>query len=172
MLKTIALATALLVAAGPVLADGTPRLDQREARQVERIRQGWQSGELTRRETARLARGQAHLRRMAYRAKSDGEVTNRERARLHHEANLQSRHLFRQKHDRQSRNLRKAMRGPAPKGAGSPQIQPSRSSMTALKPPQISRLPSKGIAPGLNSEARRGSFITFALMRSRSRRDR
>ena len=104
MLKTIALATALLVAAGPALADATPRLDQREARQVERIRGGWQSGELTRREAAGLARGQAKLRRMEYRAKSDGAVTARERARLHHQADVQSRHIFRQKHDRQSRN--------------------------------------------------------------------
>jgi len=103
MIRTIALAAALLVAAAPALADSTPRLDQREARQVERIQQGWQSGELTRREAAGLARGQAKLRRMEHRAKSDGEVTSRERARLHHQANVQSRHIYRQKHDRQTR---------------------------------------------------------------------
>lgn len=102
MLKKIALATALIVASVPVLAD-TPVLDRREHNQAQRIQQGWQSGELTRREAAGLIRGQAQLRRMEHRAKSDGEVTRRERARLHHSANVQSRHIYRQKHDGQSR---------------------------------------------------------------------
>lgn len=105
MFSKIALAAALLVAAGPVLAN-TPVLDQRQERQAERIQQGWQSGELTRGEAAGLIRGQQQLRRMEYRAKADGQVTPRERARLQHNANVQSRHIFRQKHDGQSRRGR------------------------------------------------------------------
>ena len=105
MFRKIALAAALLVAAGPVLAD-TPVLDQRQERQAERIQQGWHSGELTRREAAGLIRGQQQLRRMEYRAEADGQVTARERARLQHNANVQSRHIFRQKHDGQSRRGR------------------------------------------------------------------
>ncbi|MDH5580224.1 MAG: hypothetical protein OEZ09_17380 [Betaproteobacteria bacterium] len=102
MFSKIALAAMLIMAANPILAD-TPVLDQRQDRQVERIRQGWQSGELTRREAAGLIHGQKQLRRMEYRAEYDGQVTARERARLQHRANVQSRHIFRQKHDRQSR---------------------------------------------------------------------
>jgi hypothetical protein len=103
MFRRIIVAAALLVVAGPVLAD-TPQLDQREQRQAERIRNGWESGDLTRRETAGLMHGQMHLRRMEHRVKSDGEVTNQERARLQHQANVQSRHIRRQRHDGQSRN--------------------------------------------------------------------
>ena len=40
-----------------------------------------------------------------------------------------------------------------------------------LKPPQNMRLPSKGKALGSIMFARRGSFITLALMRSRCARD-
>lgn len=103
MFRTMTLAAALLVISGPVLADETPRLDQRQERQAERIREGWQSGELTRAETAGLVHGQAKLRRMEHRVKADGEVTSRERARLHHQADVQSRHIYRQKHDGQAR---------------------------------------------------------------------
>lgn len=102
MFKHIALAAALLVIAAPVYAD-TPVLDQRQAQQAQRIRQGVQSGELTRREAAGLKQGQVQLRRMEHRAKADGEVTARERARLQQKANVESRQITRQKHDRQSR---------------------------------------------------------------------
>ena len=102
MMKHIALAAALLVIASPVYAD-TPVLDQREQNQAQRVRQGVQSGELTRRETARLVQGQAQLRRMEYRAKSDGVVTQRERARLQQKANIESRKIYRKKHNGRSR---------------------------------------------------------------------
>ena len=44
-------------------------------------------------------------------------------------------------------------------------------STRTLNPPQNMRLPSKGIALGSIISASRGSFMTFALMRSRSARD-
>lgn len=102
MLKQIALAAALLLIAGPVYAD-TPVLDQRQERQTERIRQGAQSGELTRREAANLVQGQVQLRRMEQRAKSDGEVTARERVRLQQKANVESRQIYRKKHNGRTR---------------------------------------------------------------------
>lgn len=102
MFKHIALAAALLVIAAPVYA-GTPVLDRREHHQVQRIKQGVRSGELTRRETAQLVKGQYQLRRMEARVKSDGEITPRERARLQHKANVESRKIYRQKHDNQVR---------------------------------------------------------------------
>ena len=102
MLKHIALAAALLVIAAPVYAD-TPVLDQREQNQAQRVRQGVQSGELTRRETARLVQGQAQLRRMENHAKSDGVMTQRERARLQQKASVESRKIYRKKHNALSR---------------------------------------------------------------------
>lgn len=101
MKKTILLA-ALAVLTAPVLA-GTPRYDARQANQRERIENGVRNGELTLRETRRLAAGQVHLNRVENRAKADGVVTARERAHLQHEANQQSRRIYRQKHDAQHR---------------------------------------------------------------------
>jgi hypothetical protein len=82
---------------------GTPRYDARQHNQRERIANGVSSGELTMRETRRLAAGQVHLNRVEKRAKADGEVTKRERAHMQHEANQQSRRIYRQKHDSQDR---------------------------------------------------------------------
>ncbi len=83
---------------------GTPRLDERQENQRDRIVQGVRSGELTRPEARRLAHGQAHLRRDERAAKRDGVVTARERVALQHEANQQSRRIHRQKHDAQDRS--------------------------------------------------------------------
>jgi hypothetical protein len=91
------------IASAPSFAD-TPRFDARQHHQRERIVNGVRSGELTFRETRRLAAGQVHLNRVERRAEADGVVTARERARLQHEANQQSRRIHRQKHDAQDRN--------------------------------------------------------------------
>ena len=103
MKTSILFAALAVVATAPVLAD-TPRLNAREANQRARIHNGVDSGELTRRETRRLAAGQVHLHRAEARAKADGVVTGRERAWLQHEANQQSRRIHRQKHDAQNRS--------------------------------------------------------------------
>jgi hypothetical protein len=103
MLKPLVMAAATLLIAGPIFA-GTPQLNQREHHQAQRIREGVRSGELTRPETRRLARGEARLHRNEARAKSDGVVTARERAHLQQEASLESRRIYRQKHDAQDRN--------------------------------------------------------------------
>ena len=79
----------------------TPRFDQRQANQQQRIDQGVASGQLTPREATRLENGQARLQNKEDRAKADGVVTPQERARLQHAENVQSRHIARQKHDRQ-----------------------------------------------------------------------
>ena len=82
----------------------TPRLNQRQQNQAQRIGQGVRSGELTRPEARRLVHGQRELRQDERAAKSDGVVTARERARLEREADQQSRRIYRQKHDAQNRN--------------------------------------------------------------------
>ena len=102
MLNKLGFLLVAALAAGPLFA-GTPGLDGREHHQAQRIRQGVSSGELTRPETRRLARGEARLHRNEARAKSDGVVTARERANLQHEANVESRRIYRQKHDAQVR---------------------------------------------------------------------
>lgn len=82
---------------------GTPHYDARQAHQRERIENGVQNHELTRREVRRLAAGQVHLNRVERRAKADGVVTARERVHLRHEAGQQSRRIHRQKNDAQKR---------------------------------------------------------------------
>lgn len=103
MKMSVVFAALAALVSGSVLA-GTPRYDARQHHQRDRIVNGVQSGELTMRETRRLAAGQVHLNHVERRAKADGVVTARERAHLQHEANQQSRRIHRQKHDRQDRN--------------------------------------------------------------------
>lgn len=102
--STILAISGLVVAAlGATAFAGTPGLDRREHNQAARIRQGVQSGELTRPETRRLAAGEARLHANEARAKADGQVTAAERARLQAEANRMSKRIYRQKHDAQTR---------------------------------------------------------------------
>jgi len=80
-------------------------VNARQNRQEQRITQGVRTGELTRRETVRLASEQARIDVMEARARqSGGEFTVRERARIQRELNQASRHIYKQKHDGQDRN--------------------------------------------------------------------
>ncbi len=85
-------------------AQSTPRVNQTQRNQVNRIRQGNQSGELNRRETANLAREQNQIQNQKRLAKSDGIVTNRERRQIKKEQRLTSRNIYRQKHDAQKKD--------------------------------------------------------------------
>jgi phage terminase Nu1 subunit (DNA packaging protein) len=77
-------------------------VNDRQQNQRQRIGQGVKSGELTARETARLAREQVQIQRMENRFRTSGDGLNaRERVRLQHELNQSSRHIYRQKHDQQ-----------------------------------------------------------------------
>lgn len=77
-------------------------IDDRQRNQRTRISNGIRSGELTARETARLAREQVHIRVMEHRFRRSGDgLSDRERLRLQRELNQSSRHIYRQKHDRQ-----------------------------------------------------------------------
>lgn len=97
------LTLAVLVAfALPAMAQtATPKADQRQVNQQQRIDQGVASGQLTGREAARLEKGQERVQAMEDKAKADGKVTPKERARLQQAENVQSRHIAKQKHDRQ-----------------------------------------------------------------------
>lgn len=102
-LKNIVAALCVSALALPALAQtaSTPRIDQRQANQQQRIDQGVQSGTLTQQEAARLQQGQQHVQNMENKAAADGKVTAKERARIEHAQDVQSKRVYRQKHDRQ-----------------------------------------------------------------------
>jgi uncharacterized membrane protein YebE (DUF533 family) len=99
----VAVVMSAFLAAAAMAGTATPNLDKREHRQMQRIHQGVQSGELTRPETRRLTEGEARLRYNEAKAKADGDVTPAERARLQAEADRMSKRIYRQKHDAQTR---------------------------------------------------------------------
>ncbi len=103
-----ALGAAALAQTAPAVAPAvvkdpaaTPGLDQRQARQEQRINQGIASGQITPKEAARLKAREHRLQAAKLAAKSDGVVTKRERRKLQHMANRNSRAIKRQKHDAQ-----------------------------------------------------------------------
>lgn len=102
-LKNVATVLCVFILALPALAQtaSTPRIDQRQANQQQRIDQGVQSGALTQQEAARLQHGQEHVQNIENKATADGKVTAKERARIEHAQDVQSKRIYRQKHDRQ-----------------------------------------------------------------------
>lgn len=100
-----AAATLSLAAATPALAETYEQIiDRRQDRQEDRIDQGIRSGELNRREAARLERGQAHVNLMENRALADCSISRGEFRWIEQAQNDQSRRIHRQKHDRQHRH--------------------------------------------------------------------
>jgi len=93
----------MAVTVGAFAQDATPRADQRQHQQIQRIRQGLANGDLTRREAYGLLKQQHHIRRREYMANADGQVTRKERAQLHRAQNRANRQIFLQRHDRVSR---------------------------------------------------------------------
>lgn len=92
---------AALACAGALAQPVTPGIDQREARQEQRIQQGVASGQLNARETHRLARQQARIHQTEQAAKADGRVSAKERAHLDAMQDKASRDIHQQKHDAQ-----------------------------------------------------------------------
>jgi hypothetical protein len=105
MMKKILLAISgmtLLMSGMAYAHDETPRIDQRQANQEQRIDQGIASGQLNEQEAARLNKQQNHIDNMENKAKADGTVTKKESAKIGHEQYRASRHIEREKHDRQN----------------------------------------------------------------------
>lgn len=73
----------------------------RQVSQQARIQQGKSSGELNRRETARLQREQRKIRIEKKIVNADGVVSPREKRFLRREQNRANRHIYREKHDLQ-----------------------------------------------------------------------
>jgi opacity protein-like surface antigen len=107
-MKIQTLLLALAVTAGAALSSAafaqtaTPKLDQREANQQNRINQGVATGQLTQREANNLQRRENKLNANEARAKADGVVTPAERRRLQREANHNSRKIYHKKHNRRT----------------------------------------------------------------------
>jgi uncharacterized membrane protein YebE (DUF533 family) len=93
-------------APAPAAAPATPRVDQRQAVQQQRIEQGVAHGQVTPREAAGLQREQNHIAAKEARAKSDGVVTRHERQQLHQAQNRAGRHIQQKKHHRVHRPVR------------------------------------------------------------------
>jgi hypothetical protein len=86
----------------PVLAQtNTPKVDQRQANQQQRIDQGVKSGELTGKEATKLEKGQAQVDKKEAKAKADGKVTPKEREKLKQAQAQQSKKIKHEKHDHQ-----------------------------------------------------------------------
>lgn len=78
-------------------------VNARQHNQMDRIREGAASGELTRGETRRLVGEQGAIRREESAYRSDGVLSSRERADLHRDLDRSSNHIWQQKHDAQQR---------------------------------------------------------------------
>ena len=84
----------------PVSPTATPRVDQREANQQQRIANGAASGQLTAKETQHLEKEQARIDKTEAKAKSDGVVTAKERRHLQKEQDVASADIRRAKHNK------------------------------------------------------------------------
>lgn len=98
-LLTLAGASAFAQTPAPTPGTNTPRVDQREANQQNRIANGAANGSLTPRETQRLETQQARVDNAEAKAKADGTVTAKERRRLHAMQDGASRDIRRKKHN-------------------------------------------------------------------------
>jgi len=61
----------------------TPKVRKEQIKQQKRIAQGVETGQLTRKETAKLSKEQASVNFTKRAAKADGVVTKKERATIH-----------------------------------------------------------------------------------------
>lgn len=97
--KFIAAFVFLIIAATSVNAQTTANPSDKI-----KIKQGVKSGELTKKETARLARQQKDIRQDVKSAKADGVVTRAERKNIKREKRKADRTIYRKKHNNRDRN--------------------------------------------------------------------
>lgn len=98
-LAALVLGVTAMTASTVASAQATPNINQTQANQSARIAKGEATGQLSKREAARLKAGQAKVAGMKAAAKADGKVTRAERTAIKREQNQQSRRIARQKHD-------------------------------------------------------------------------
>ena len=106
-LYTATVAAALALLALPAAAqygydhDSTPRVDRRQENQDRRIDRGIETGQLNRREAARLREGQRHIQRLENRALADGRIDRWERRQIELAQDRQGQLINRERHDGQ-----------------------------------------------------------------------
>jgi hypothetical protein len=107
----IILPIAFALIAAPAVAfaqtSDTPKIDQRQTNQQQRIGQGLESGQVTAKEGVKLEKGQARVQNVETKAKADGTVTKAEKAKITHAQNVQSKKIAVQKHDAQTQGTQK-----------------------------------------------------------------
>ncbi|RYE90216.1 MAG: hypothetical protein EOO37_03470 [Cytophagaceae bacterium] len=103
MKKALSAAVVLLIATATLAQAQTPVINARQQNQRARIRQGVATGELNRREAARMRGREAGITTEKRAARADGVVTPGERQDIRRTENSASRAIYRQKHDGQVR---------------------------------------------------------------------
>lgn len=81
-------------------AQGGPGINEHQ-----RIKKGYENGQLTRGEKFRLQKGQAHYRHEKRRAGRDGKFSHSEKRKLHHMRKHNSRKTFHMKHNHRRRTF-------------------------------------------------------------------
>ncbi len=79
------------------------KVNRRQAKQAQRVRQGKRSGQITRAEGRKIQRQQRGVKRAERRAKADGVVTKREARKIQTKQNRASRTIHRAKHNDRKR---------------------------------------------------------------------
>lgn len=99
--STLLFTSSLAIAQTTPASPATPVINQRQANQHQRIKNGERSGQLTSAESRRLKMREGKIRRDKKMAKADGVVTPQEKAKIKHEQRRTSRAIYKQKHDAQ-----------------------------------------------------------------------
>ena len=98
-LPLAAIALAALTTAAAAHESFQNRIDQREARQEQRIQRGVQSGQITHREYRQLESAQGRIRSLERQARRDGHIDRYEAAQINRAQNAADRRIWREKHD-------------------------------------------------------------------------
>ncbi len=84
----------------PTPTEDPVRVDAREQRQEQRIKDGVNSGSISKKEERRLKKEQAHIKRLEKRSKKDGQVSAKEKKKINHAQNHASRSINKKKHNK------------------------------------------------------------------------
>jgi len=102
--QSLLLGSVVLLASLPAAAGhGHGRIGDRLERQHQRIEQGIESGELTRREARKLYKQQRRIGNLARELRDDGRLTRKERRILQHRLDRASARIFALKHNNHQR---------------------------------------------------------------------
>ncbi len=99
LVTILSASTVLGLASNASAGTYSPRIDQREANQQNRINQGIRSGALTPLETYRLQKREASIKAQESRFEADGHLSQRERRILNNRLDRTSKAIYRAKHN-------------------------------------------------------------------------